>query len=459
MSERKGSIVSSSRRGSSFIGYGSTQRHGSVTGNQYDPAAETLNIPNSVMERRASELGHNGERRKSTFNDMPNLVGYSPKEAVYLLPPQKTISGRKFLVAPCCFLYMAGYFSFQAIFAQYIYKRIQEELYPDIDTFNTTSVCYTNKSDPNYKMQTRVQTEASKWSMYFSLAAGIPALFSSIIFGASSDKFGRKVFFFLPLVGAMLKIAICLLGEKLKFDLKYFLIGFVLDGLSGYVATLLLISFTYVADITPPRGSQRSFGITLIELFNGVGITLGNFSMGFFIQDTGFFYPMLTCGVAVVLAMCFVIFLPESFPNDKRNPVDSVCDKVKTVFEMFVGAANKGRKWMYYILIFIFNLTVFTSFTCTSVETLYLLGDPFCWTPEKLGYYNSAKSLLQNMIGMGLVKGMQMIMSDEYIAMLGCVSYAANYVIEGLAQNDAMMYIGENATKISLLFNSDSFSI
>ena len=441
MSERKGSIRKSSRRGSSFVDYGSLPRPGSFSGGLYDPD-ETLNIPNSVIERRASIHGQYGGEKKGKRQSMPNLVGYSEKDSVYLLMPKDKLNARKWLVGPCCFLYMAVYFSFQSIFTQYVYKRLQSEFYPDIDTFNKTSVCFTNKSDPDYVKQTRVQTEASKWNMYFNLAAGIPAIFTSILFGASSDKYGRKLFFFLPMIGAFLKIAICVAGYHYKFDLVYFLIGFAIDGVSGYVTTMLLISFTYVADITPPRGRQRTLGITLVELSNGIGITLGNFSMGYFIQDIGFFYPMVTCGVAILLAIAILIFLPESFPPDKRNPIDSVCDKVKTVFEMLFGATNKGRRWMYFILLFIFNLTAFATFVRTSVETLYLLDSPFCWTPEKLGYYSSAKSLLQNIIGMGLLKLMQTKMSDESIAMLGCVSFAGNFVIEGIAQNDLFMYIG-----------------
>lgn len=436
-------MVTSSRRGSSFIGYGSTKRHNSVIGNGYD-RDDTTNIPNSVIERRASVRDHDYSRwKKPTFQDMPNLVGYNVKESVYLLPPKSGFSARNWLVAPCCFLYMMGYFSFQSIISQYIYDRVKTQMYPDIDRFNETSSCYTNKSDPNYEMQTKVQQKASEWSMWFSLVAGIPALFTSIIFGASADKYGRKLIFFLPLTGALVKLMGTALMMYFKVDLKYFLIVNAVDGLTGYVATILLLSFSYIADITPPYGRQRSLAITLLELVNGIGVTLGNFGTGYFIEATQYFYPTLTCGVLIFVAIIFAVFLPESFPKEERNLEESLCDKIKTVVGLFFGSANAGRRWMYYFLIVIFALTVFTSFSCSSVETFYLLDEPFCWTSVKLGYYMSAKSLLQYLIGIGLIKLLQKVMSDESIAMFGCVTYAANYVIEGLANNDAMMYIGE----------------
>jgi len=43
---------------------------------------------------------------------------------------------------------------------------------------------------------------------------------------------------------------------------------------------------------------------------------------------------------------------------------------------------------------------------------------------------------------MGLIKVFQKLMSDESIAILGCVSYAVANVIEGLAKSDIEIYIG-----------------
>ncbi|KAH3845070.1 proton-coupled folate transporter-like [Dreissena polymorpha] len=413
--------------------YGTTARHGSLPYGIYDDDYRKT-LPQSVMERKMSSAQPPDYRT--------NLVGSSVNEAVYLIAMQPEVSPRKWLVAPYCFLYMAAYVATQAAFTQYLYKRVQGELFPNVSQINETFGCNVNTSDPNYKMQTKVQQEAASWSMYYKLANGIPALFACIILGSSSDKFGRRFLFVLPCVGAIIRTGVCVVGIYFKFDLLYFIIGFFIEGLLGFVPTMLLVCFAYIADITPPRGKKRALGITLVELFNGIGATVFSFVTGYFIQDTGFFYPMLTSGVLVVIALFLVFFIPESFPPDKRNSEDSVFDKMSTSFSLFFSSANAGRRWMYNILMLVFAITMFDIFGSDSVEPLYQLGVPFCWSPEKLGYYSAAKNLLQNAVGMGLIKCMQAVMTDESIAMIGCVTFAANFVAEGLAKTDLVMYIG-----------------
>lgn len=434
--DRKGSSHIPSRS-SSINTYGS--RHGSIIAyDDYDSDDyRTMHVPKSILERRSSGLA------TISYTDSPvsHFVGTSPTDSVYLIEPVTQLSPRKWLVIPYCFLYTAAYVMSSAVFVQYIYNRVQNEMFPDKEKFNISVGCDANTSDSHYKKQVSVQEKASDWNMYFSLAAGVPAMFASIIFGSSSDRFGRKFLFFLPCLGALIRMSVCSAGIYFNFNFLYFLIGFLLEGLTGYIATMLLVSFTYIADITPPKGKQRSFGITMIELINGVAATVTSFGTGYFIQYTGYFYPMLTAGVLVFVCLVLVIFIQESFPEDKRSMNESVFEKLKTIYSLFFGESNRGRRWMYNSLMFVFLLTMFTSFGRQSVEPLYQLGSPFCWSPEKLGYFSSLKSLLQQIFGMGVIKLLQKVMSDEAIAMLGCVSFGASFVIEGLAQSDLLMYI------------------
>ncbi|KAH3845068.1 hypothetical protein DPMN_087338 [Dreissena polymorpha] len=47
---------------------------------------------------------------------------------------------------------------------------------------------------------------------------------------------------------------------------------------------------------------------------------------------------------------------------------------------------------------------------------------------------------MQQICGMGLIKVFQKFMTDESIAIMGCISFTIGYVIEGLASSDALIY-------------------
>lgn len=411
---------------------------------------DTVSISGSILEQRKS---NNFLARRpidtpvgGSYYDtsLPNMVGstnHVSNENIILIKHEPSLSFTKWFVGPYCFLYMAAYVTSYYTFAQYVYAKVQKDIFPDVTSFNASGVCTVNTSSEDYVKQTKVQQTAATWNLYYSLAAGIPAIFSNIILGSSTDKFGRKFLFFLPCFGTFVRMSVSALGINLNIDLKVHLIGYFVEGLTGQMFTMLLVCFTYVADITSADGKSRSFGITMIELSIGLAVALFSFSTGFFIQAYGFFYPILSAGIMVGVSVVLVFFIPETFPKEKRKSNESTFAKLKTAYDLFFGTFNRGRRWMYNTLMFVFAVTMFTVFGRSSVEPLYQLNAPFCWSPEKLGYYGALRSALQQMFGMGMIKVLQFFISDEAVALLGCVSFAAAYTLEGLAKTDTVMYI------------------
>ncbi|XP_045187997.2 solute carrier family 46 member 3-like [Mercenaria mercenaria] len=417
---------------------------------------DTVSISGSLLEqkttirqnRRPTDTPVGGSYFESS---LPNIVGSTNSDTVYLIKYEPSLSSRKWFVGPYCFLYMAAYITSYFTFIQYVYAKIQKDLFPDITSFNMSGVCYANSSSADYKKQTVVQQRAATWSMYYSLAAGIPAILSNIVFGSSTDKYGRKFLFFLPCIGTFIRMSISVLGIYLDMDLKLHLIGYFIEGLTGQMFTMLLVSFTYVADITSASGKNRSLGITLIELSIGMAMAIFSFTTGYFIQAYGFFYPMMSAGVMAAASVIIVLVIPESFPKEKRNSNESIFLKLKTAYDLFFGSFNKGRRWMYNTLILTFALALFTVFGRGSVEPLYQLDAPFCWTSVKLGFFGALRNFMQSIVGMGMVKAMQMVMSDEAIAMIGCLSFSAAYILEGFAKNDILMYLVPVVGSVGLL--------
>ena len=391
--------------------------------------------PESVRERRASS-GRSGS--------LPGMVGSNGTDTVYLISTETQATRRKYLLGPLIFSYIAGYITTYITFVLYVYDTVHNDIFAG-QKEQTFSACNdsTNKSDPEYKMQVRIQQESSNWATYYSLAAGIPSIIANVVFSCYTDRFGRRFLLLLPCVGSLLKLIVYSIGVYFKLSLSYFFIGSIIEGMTGQLYTILVACFTYIADVTPKKGKERSFSIVVIELSIGLRSSIFSFASGYFIKYSGYFYPLLTSGALFAIASVIVLFIPESFPKHKRYHGNSPLDILKTIYDLFLGDFNWGRRWMYNVLLIVFALTMFTVFGRSSVEPIYFKDNPFCWSAEKIGCFAALKSAASQSLGMIAVKLMQKKMSDESIAILGCFSFAGCFLLEGLAFNDLMMYTGK----------------
>ena len=348
---------------------------------------------------------------------------------------------RQWLVIPVCLLYFGALMTSFLTMQQFIYVKIQREKYPNA-TFNTSiPICNANESDPNYKIQTEVQKESAEWMTYFTIATGIPAVFSDLVLGSYTDKFGRKFLFFLPCIGLFIHLVINVVGIYTNFALYWYIPGCIIEGLTGQMFALLLVTFSYIADIIP-SGKRRSFGIVIVELAIGAGATAFVFAAGYIIQSVGFFWAMLSSAIYLVVIIILIILLPQTYTKEKRQQTSSAWDHLYNAFRLFFGKSNSGKKWMYRVLMMAFIFSMFTLLGRTNADTLYQLNDPFCWDPIHVSWFMALRSGSQMVVGMVFVKVLQKVVSDEVIAMVGCFSVTMGFVLEGLATSDLLLYAG-----------------
>ena len=346
---------------------------------------------------------------------------------------------RQWLVVPICLLYFGGFLTSFFTMQQFVYRKIQQEQYPNVTFNDSIPVCNVNESDPNYILQTNVQQKSAIWMLYLGLASGIPAIFSNLVLGSYTDRFGRKYLFYLASTGSFASLAINAIGIYVDFPLYGFIPSFLLDGLTGSGYVIVLVSFSYIADITQ-AGPSRTFRITLIEFSIGLGSAAFSVLAGYLVQHVSFFWTMISAASIIALTILLVVLLPESYPKEKRAASSTTpCSNVVTALTFFFGRSNAGKRWMYNVLILTFFLCRLKS---DNIETLYQLNNPFCWNPVQISWYMACSSALL-LVGAIVVKPLQRVLTAESIAILGCVSTITGYAIEGLAQNSAMLYIGK----------------
>jgi DHA1 family tetracycline resistance protein-like MFS transporter len=134
--------------------------------------------------------------------------------------------------------------------------------------------------------------------------------FAAPIFGALSDRFGRKPILILSLLGSAVGYLLLGLGGALWI----LFLGRIIDGLTaGNQSTL----FAYVSDCTEPEERGKWFGILGGAI--GIGFMIGP-AIGGYLGTFSITLPFFATAIITVISMVFTwLFLTESLSQEKRN--------------------------------------------------------------------------------------------------------------------------------------------
>ncbi|XP_046575185.1 solute carrier family 46 member 3-like [Haliotis rubra] len=343
---------------------------------------------------------------------------------------------------------------FMPVMSQYLYHRVSEDVFNHtLVNTSTTQPCYRNKTDPDYMLQEKAQQVTAEKQMQFTMLRSALAILSNIMLGAYSDSIGRKFLFVAPMTGQLIRSAFVSVIIRYRLDLNFLFLSEGIDGLLGSYYGILLASYTFTADNTPATGS-RTIGIAVVDLTEFFATSLVSIASGYFIQDVNFFYPALTATLVCLVALLIVIlFLPTSrYASERRwmGPVEGL----KRVFGFYVLDNTTLKKACFILILLTFVFNVISALGGSSINTLFLLNAPFCWTPEKLAYYVTAFTVLCPLIGVPLTRLFQVCLIDEIIAVIATSAAVASDVIHSFASTDVTMYIVVGVSSIGSTLSS-----
>eukprot|EP00756_Hemistasia_phaeocysticola_P066012 Hpha_TRINITY_DN8942_c0_g1::TRINITY_DN8942_c0_g1_i1::g.80923::m.80923 len=131
------------------------------------------------------------------------------------------------------------------------------------------------------------------------------------IFGAVSDRYGRRVCLAFCAVGMCLpSISALLTGSMVVFQ--------VFSALSGMFKGTFVVVFAYVADSVPPGPKRTSAYGTVLGTLGGcftVGPTVGGYVATWYGNNAAF---LLCASLGLLAAIYAILLLPESLPASKR---------------------------------------------------------------------------------------------------------------------------------------------
>ena len=373
--------------------------------------AESLTV-NCAPYDKAIEEDETDERstdeRPIRINEHTSLIeNVSPtSEAAHLLDDisdriRVETTWRHLLIGPVVLLYffsmISGFFVLM-IYTKHYWKD-KEYKNANLSESITVSPCNDNVSSLVSDTDTKATSKSSEWIMFYSLAAGVPAVISNFIVGAYMDTFGRKMILTVSIVGTGLRLLIQGIVIFFKADIGFFLIACVVEGCTGQHATCFAGALAYMADITRP-GKSRAIGLAVIEGIVQIAIALASFSTGYMIEGFGFKTTMyIDAGLLIIALIIATCILPETCKKDANRSDKLFVKNLKVVCQFFTRNDEKNSRWKYQVTLAALALTNMSILSRFPTETLYQLTHPFCWSPTKSGVYFAIRTVCMTVIG------------------------------------------------------------
>jgi DHA1 family tetracycline resistance protein-like MFS transporter len=199
----------------------------------------------------------------------------------------------------------------------------------------------------------------------------------------------------------------------------------------GAMQANLSVANAYVADITPPAGRAKRFG--MLGAMFGVGFILGPV-MGGLLGAINLHLPFYVAGSLALVNVLYGYFvLPESLPRERRkifawratNPVTALRDltQLKGAGRLVAVIACSG-------------LAQFVLYTTWVLYTTFKFG----WGPLENGWSLAAVGVVSAIVQGLLLGRILKVVSPRRLAVLGLVSSTLAYVMWGAATQSWMMF-------------------
>lgn len=261
--------------------------------------------------------------------------------------------------------------------------------------------------------------------------------FAAPIFGALSDRYGRKNILVISLLGSVIGYVLFGIGGALWI----LFLGRIIDGLTAGNISIL---FAYISDTTEPKERTKWFGY--IGSAMGIG-KLGGPALGGLLGSFSLALPFfVTAALLFVSGVATYFLLPESLAPEKRTKhltlnSFNVFSHFKDIFRLKEVKLLLILGMLFYAAlgIFQFNFTIF-------LKDIYKWGPAFIGTiltlvgiceilsravllPWLLKNFNERSIGIAGLIGFGI--GLGFILMSVFIPSVFLISLAVIFIITG----------------------------
>ncbi|KAK3098837.1 hypothetical protein FSP39_023526 [Pinctada imbricata] len=304
--------------------------------------------------------------------------------------------------------------------------------------------CNANFTEATYRLHFKIHALSSRFSLYLTLAAGIPSVFAYILIGSYSDTYGRRLFFYIPLIGTFAKALLSTIGAYFDISIYYWILFVLPESICGSFTSTTCIALAYIADITYP-GKRRSVYFGLLEMMTSIGAMMGVVASGYLIDSFGFTAAFVSSIFLLSIPILVILFLlPESLNDKNRMIYASIHERFSTVVSFYVkgnSTTPAEKRKIYVICAAVLVICGVVINGRPTIETEHQTHPPFCWTTVLIGCFFATRMLFQSIVGLGMIRPCQHCWYDETIGIMGAVTCFTSFFVEAFAQTDTELLI------------------
>ena len=362
-------------------------------------------------------------------------------------------NARILTVEPVLFLYMFGRTLFIPLIQQYFFN-----LYA-LDELKNTSYPYFNKSMCLYKSDIdtyassetykKVEYHSNVSYMYIAMTSGILSIFSTMIMGPLSDKYGRRLVLILVSVGALIQGLNSLVVVKYNLSLFLLIPGVAISGIFGDFAAMIMASFSYISDVSSKERRTVRLGLVECTVFLAALLSGGLGGIWFKKVNCNLISPLLAIvGCNLVIIIYTLVLLPASIKltaNERKTRDQKgykgfqLLARGCKIFLCMVKEYPVWKLWTALIAIVILLINLIGSF---SIMVLFLKA--LNWGPEMIGE-NIAISKASHLVVLVVVLPVLVVLKlpDSLISLIGVIFCASMNLCMGLLKRPYQLFIGK----------------
>jgi MFS transporter, DHA1 family, tetracycline resistance protein len=261
-----------------------------------------------------------------------------------------------------------------------------------------------------------ITTAAYAAGLFLTLFAGMQFIFSPIM-GALSDRFGRRPVVLLSNLGLSLDYLLMAFAPALW-------VLFLGRAIGGALSASISAAQAYIADITPPEGRAKAFG--MLSAAFGLGFVAGPVFGGLL----GQYDLRLPFFAAAGMSLCNFLYgwfvLPESLPMDRRAPFKFRTAHPLTAIKLLSRTPQLRRLGVIVLLVQL------SHHVFQAVAVLYM-GYRFNWSEWDIGLVLALVGVTSMAVQGGLVGPMVKAIGEKAALSIGLFCAALGMWIYGVA--------------------------